>query len=363
AAVRSGDERRYLAAVDPRAERYREAQREVFANLRRLPLTQWTYRVAGVRRAEEGGRSRLEAHVRLQYRLRGDDRAPVTATERLALTERDGRWYVSSELPHSDRQLWEQGEITVVRGENSMVLGVGRSRDVLEGLARDADRSVSAVDRVWQRKWPRRVVVEAPDSLRRMAQLLDADEDTYEGIAAVTTGEAGGASKAPADRIVINPRAYGLLSEEGRQVVVTHETVHVASRTRTGSSTPLWLSEGLADWIGYQGTERTPKEAAAELLGAVKKGEAPRELPSDRDFRFGNDPEALGRAYESGWLACRLIADEWGDEKLMSFYERVGESGGTDTKSVLARALRDELGLSLPEFTQRWRSYVRDELS
>ena len=367
-AVRSGDESRYVAETDARAARYRTAQRKVFGNLQRLPFTEWSYRILKLRHTKRDGRARIEADVRLRYRLRGDDRAPVTATERLAFAKRDGRWYVSAELPGSDRQLWEQGEITVIRGEQSMVLGVGRGREALRALARDADRSVSEVSGVWPRPWPRRVVVEAPESLRRMAQLLDAPAKTYEGIAAVTTGEAGESAKAPADRIVVNPEAYGQLSEEGRQVVVTHETVHVATRTHTGSATPLWLSEGLADWIGYRGTGRTPKGAAAELVRAAETGELPRELPSDRDFRFGSDPEALGRAYESGWLACRFIAGEWGDAKLLDFYLRVGESGSTGgegdrDEANVDRAMRAELGLTLAEFTERWRSYVRGELS
>ncbi|GGO53335.1 hypothetical protein GCM10012287_39680 [Streptomyces daqingensis] len=379
-AVRSGHEKRYTAEIDPRAERYRAAQREVFGNLQQLRLTQWTYRLHGLRHKDGGepdeagggkGGGRVEAQVRLRYRLRGDDRAPVTATERLAFVERGGRWYVSGELPGSDVQLWEQGELSVVRGDRSSVLGVGRSGEELRRLARDADRAVSRVDEVWPRPWPDRVVVEAPASLRSMAQLLDAPAPSYEGIAAVTTGDAGESEKAPADRIVVNPEAYGELSEEGRQVVVTHETVHVASRTHTGRLTPMWLSEGLADWIGYRGTGRTPRSAAAELVRAAEAGELPQELPSDRDFKFGNDSERLGRAYESGWLACLFIAEEWGEEKLLDFYLRVGDAGGPDgsgspspdeERAAADKAMRAELGLTLDEFTERWRSYVRAEL-
>ena len=362
AAVRSGRESGYAAAVDPRAGAYRAAQRRVFGNLRRLPLTQWTYRVTNVRHVRHGGKERTEAEVRLRYRLRGDDRVPVTATERLAFARHGGRWYVAAELPGSDRQLWEQGRVTVVRGERSLVLGVGRERAGLRSLARDADDAVSAVDGVWSRDWPRRVVLEVPASLRRMAELLDSPASSYQGIAAVTTGEAGESTAAPADRIVVNPEAYGLLSEEGRQVVVTHETVHVASRTHTGPATPLWLSEGLADWVGYRGTGRTPKGAAPELDRAVKQGEVPRELPSERAFRFGSDPEALGRAYESGWLACRYVAGTWGEEKLLSLYLRVGDADKKG-RAALDGALRGELGLTPGEFTERWRAYVRRELS
>lgn len=379
-AVRGNSEKRYLAQIDPRAVRYRAAQRQVFANLQRLRLTQWTYRVVRLHRdtgattsaeaaADEESRS-VAAEVRLSYRLRGDDRAPVTAAERLAFTQRGDRWYVSGELPDSDKQLWEQGEVTVVRGERSTVLGTGRPRAELEGLAADADRAVADADEVWRHPWPHRVVVEAPASLRRMAELLGSSEKSYEGIAAVTTGESGESEDAPADRIVVNPAAYGELSSEGQQIVLTHETVHVATRTHTGPATPMWLSEGFADWAGYRGTGRTPRRAAAELVRAAEAGELPRQLPTDRQFAFGGDPQALGRAYESSWLACRFIADEWGEEKLLAFYLRVGDAAGSGAgkdsdergRAATDRALRAELGLSRAEFTERWRSYVRREI-
>lgn len=372
AAVRDGEESAYLASVDPREESYRTAQRQVFENLRRLPLTQWTYHVGDVRQTGEedgkggkgdksAGGTRIEADVRLRYKLRGDDTAPVSATERLAFAERGGKWYVSAELPGSERQLWEQGEVGVVRGERSLVLGADRSREELRALAGKADTAVAEVDREWPREWPRRVVVESPPSLRDMAKLLDAPASSYDGIAAVTTGEAGEQTDAPADRIVVNPEAYGELSGDGQQVVITHETVHVASRTHTNRATPLWLSEGLADWIGYGARDRSPKEAAAELVRAAKAGDLPRELPADRAFRFGRDQEALGRAYESGWLACRLIADEWGEKKLMALYLRVGSSQKRQEAAV-DEAVQAELGLSMEEFTERWRSYVQQEL-
>ncbi|NLU74523.1 hypothetical protein HCC61_17870 [Streptomyces sp. HNM0575] len=370
-AVRSGKESGYLAAVDPREKGYRTAQRQVFANLRRLPLTEWSYTVGDVRHS--GGKERGEgssspadgdvvADVRLRYKLRGDDHAPVSANERLAFAERGGKWYVSAELPGSDRQLWEEGKIGVVRGKHSLVLGADRGEGALRGLARDADRAVTDVERAWPRSWPRRVVVESPSSLRDMARLLNASASTYEGIAAVTTGEAGEHTDAPADRIVVNPEAYGELSGQGQQVVLTHETVHVASRTHTSAATPLWLSEGFADWVAYGSTDRKPKEVAAELVRAAGEDDLPRELPTDHDFRFGSDAEALGRAYESGWLACRLIEDEWGKDRLLGLYLRIGASQKRQDAAV-EDAMQAELGLGRKEFTERWRSYVRKQLT
>ncbi|MBO8191295.1 DUF4157 domain-containing protein [Streptomyces oryzae] len=349
AALRSGDESGFLATVEPDR---RGEQRLVFRNLRRLPLDTWSYEVL-----EVTDRTDRTATVRatLRYRLAGYDRTATTADERLRFVRRDGTWRISSEAANSDTQLWEQGAMTVVRGEHSLVLGVGRNRSELRALAAAADRAVPAVARIWPAGWTRRTVLEAPASTRQMARLLGspaANSRTYAGIAAVTTGEAGSRASGPGDRIVVNPKAYGLLSEEGRQVVLTHETTHVATRRQTTSTTPLWLSEGIADWAGYRRSRLTAREAAPELARTTP---IPRALPSDGDFRFGNDPARLARAYEGGWLACRMIGEQWGSGKLLALYEHAG-------REDVDAALRSALGLSRTEFTARWRSYVRGQL-
>ncbi|NGO68113.1 hypothetical protein [Streptomyces boncukensis] len=363
AAVRNGNERAYLATVTSPGP-----FRRTFRNLRKLPLAEWSYRVTRVT-PDAGDGTGGTAEARLRYRLKGHDRAASTAVEKLELVRAAGRWRVSGEAADSERQLWEQGELTVVRGERSLVLGVGRSRRTLRALARTADRAVPAVSGAWPRDWQRTLVVEAPASVPDLARLLGEPASaagTYEGIAAVTTGEAGGPGRrdAPADRIVVNPRAYGVLSAEGRQIVTTHEATHVATRRQTTSATPMWLSEGLADWVAYRSSPLGRRGAAAiapELAREVRETGPPRALPTDRDFRFGSDADQLARAYQGGWLACRMIAERWGERRLVSLYERVGRSG-TDTKGA-DRALRAELGVGEKEFTGLWRTYVRERLA
>ncbi|UGY90922.1 hypothetical protein [Streptomyces gobiensis] len=356
-AVLGSDEDAYLDTVDPRAPGYRAAQRKVFGNLRKLPIAKWSYRITGIERRERDAQ-RVTVRAELSYRLRGYDRGSLTDEERLVLTERGGRWYVSAERAGGARQLWEQGKLTAVRGEHSLVLGVGRARDTLRGLAEDADLAVPAVDGVWPRDWPGRVVVMAPATVERMAELLSAPPANYQGIAAVTTGEAGAAEEPTAERIVINPGAYGTLSDAGRRIVMTHEATHVATRAHTTDATPLWLSEGFADWAGYQGTDRPVRRSAPALLRALDGGGLPGRLPSDADFAFDGSPERLARAYEGAWLACRMIARHWGETKLTELYLAAarGDSGGQDA------VLRDVLGMGEREFTARWRSYVQRQL-
>ncbi|MFC7309086.1 hypothetical protein ACFQVC_33385 [Streptomyces monticola] len=350
AAVLDRDEEAYAATGHP--------DDDEFDNLAQVPLRSWEYRLTRLDRTKAGATATTE----LRYRVSGYDTAPITVSRTLDLKKRGDGWYVAAERPaaKAPEQLWEQGEVTAARGARSLVLGVGRDEEQLRRYADLADRAVPAVRDAWGSDWSGRVVVLVPDSTDGMAGLLGASASAYQGIAAVTTGEAGGAEKAPADRIIINPEAYDVLGDFGKQVVLTHEATHVATRAHTSAATPLWLSEGFADWVGYRGTGRTAAQAAPELSRAVLDGRLPAALPDDKAFGFAGDASRLAQAYEGGWLACRMIAETWGEAKLIDFYKSVGAH--KKRPGAEADALNNILHTTPDDFTRQWREYVRAEL-
>ncbi|MYQ49703.1 hypothetical protein GTW40_32615 [Streptomyces sp. SID4985] len=334
--------------------------RTAYPRLRALPLASWTYKVTAVHRTGTGA----AADAELRYRIAGYDTAPAVTRRTLTLGRAaDGGWYVTADAParSAGRQLWDEGTVTVVRGAHSLVLGTGAGTAELRGYARLADRAVPAVTGAWGTGWARRVVVVVPPTLDGMAALLGSPASEYRGIAAVTTAETGTAEDTPADRVIVNPEAYGALGDLGKQVVLTHETTHVATRAATTPATPLWLSEGCADWTGYLGTGRTPAEIAPELARAVREGHTPDALPADRDFGFTSDPTRLAQSYESGWLACRMIADRWGEPRLRAFYRAVGAHGRR--AGAVEEALKRVLGTTPAAFTAQWRRYTREQLT
>ncbi|MFF5368533.1 hypothetical protein [Streptomyces sp. NPDC013187] len=353
-------DRRAAAVVDRDERAYERTGRGTdFARLRAVPVAAWSYRVTAVRRTGDTA----TADAELRYRVAGYDQAPVTAGRTLRLgRDADGKWSVDTDRPakKSAQQLWDQGAVQLVRGRHSLVLGVGQSGQALRDFADLADRAVPAVSDAWGTDWSRRVVVLVPKSVEGMAGLLGSPASSYRGIAAVTTGETGASARAPADRIIVNPDAFALLGGLGEQVVVTHETTHVATRARTTAATPLWLSEGYADWVGYRAAGRTPAEAAPELSRAVREDRLPTALPDDEDFGFTGDASRLARSYESGWTACRLIADRWGDARLGAFYRAVGEH--RERAGAVEAAMRKVLGTTPDAFTADWRAYLRDQL-
>ncbi|GAA2490803.1 hypothetical protein GCM10010406_28650 [Streptomyces thermolineatus] len=366
-AVLDGDEEAFLAGVDPAAREFRNLQRREFRNLRRLPLASWRYRLAGTGTRAlpgSGGTRGIAARVVLEHRIEGFDTEPVASTEYWTFTRRGGGWVLSSDTggrsggPRGAVHLWEQGEMTVVRGRHSLVLGLA-DRDGAKAYADLADAAVPAVTAAWGGKWAERVVVVVPGSPEGMAELLGGEPAAYRDMAAVTTGRPGGAPGAAADRVVVNPEAFGGLGPLGRRVVTAHETAHVATRSATTDATPLWLSEGFADWAGYRGTGTAPVRAAPELRAEVAAGRPPARLPGDEAFAGGR--EGLATAYEAAWLACRMTAERWGEDALVDLYRAVG--AGTGRADPVDAAMREVLGVGLEEFTEDWRAYTLEELS
>ncbi|MEU9148226.1 hypothetical protein [Streptomyces sp. NPDC048349] len=315
-----------------------------------IPVEDWAYEVASVR--QDGVRALVRAELR--YRLTGYDPAPGGSARELELRLDGGTWRVAADrpAPGAPPQLWDQGPVSVVRGTHSLVLGgSGQHEDALREIAAEADRAVPAASAAWPGPWAGRVVVLVPGSLERMAELLGGTADAYRGMGAVTTGRVG-AGPAPADRVVVNPQGYAELGGAGRRIVLTHEVTHVATRAATTARTPLWLSEGFADWAAYRGGPTTPEQGAPALGRAVRRGEVPAALPATEAFAFGGDPEALARAYEGAWLACRLIAEKWGEQALADLYGRAG-------REPLATALEGALGVDPAGLTKAWQEALR----
>ncbi|MCP3756440.1 DUF4412 domain-containing protein [Streptomyces sp. TBY4] len=322
------------------------------AALAAIPLEGWSYEVSTVR--VDGVRALARAELR--YRLTGYDTAPAGSAREVELTRDGGSWAVTADRPAPGAlpQLWDQGPVSVERGAHALVLGgAGQGSGPLSEIAAEADKAVPAASAAWPRPWAGRVVVLVPGSLDAMAALLGRPAEEYRGLGAVTTGRTG-AGPAPADRVVVNPEGYGQLTAEGRQVILTHETTHVATRAATTSRTPLWLSEGFADWAAYRDSGRTPAEAAPSLARAVRRGELPASLPEPGAFAFGGDADALARAYEGSWLACRLIARRWGEPALVSLYESAG-------RESLPTALQKSLGTDPAALTRAWQQSLTGE--
>jgi hypothetical protein len=225
---------------------------------------------------------------------------------------------------------------------------------------------------VWGPGWSSHVVLLTPATAAQFAALLGRRGDQgLDQVAAVTVGSTVSGTRAGGDRVVINPSTFGALQPDGRRVVITHELTHVAIRSSTTRPAPLWLSEGMADYVGYLGLGLPRSRVAAPWLAEVRAGTSPRRLPSDADF----DPARtrIAPAYAAAWLACSRLADRYGQARLIAFYRAVAgagaqagsppgaasaRSGAPGPAAAADRAFGSVLGTTEQAFVASWASYA-----
>ena len=373
-AVLGRDRRAFLATVDPAAPELLQRQAALFDALAAVPLSTWEYVLGGTSSPPDArldrryGRGAWWApEVALRYAVEDFDERPVTVDHHLTFVLRGGRWLLAADDDFAlqgratPRAIWDRGPVVAVRDEHVLVLGHPAQSALLRQVAALTTTAVPRVTAAWG-SWRERVVVLVPDDTEELAGLLGSSSDLSR-IAAVATAELRGGQGEydPAgDRVLVNPETFAGLGAVGRQVVLTHEVTHVATRRASGPAVPGWLAEGFADLVAYTGVDLPVSVTAADLATEVRAGRLPAALPVDADFEGGSP--RLSQAYQGSWLAVRLLDERHGRPALLRFYRAVGARRGVPPATAVEDALRAELGTTTAALTVDWRADLQRRL-
>lgn len=369
-AVKAHDKSAWMATVDVPGSPFGELQSVEFDNLSKLPLGRFAYGAVqlapalDVARVGQLGSTAWAAAVSGTYLLAGYDRAPRSFDATYTLVRRAGGWHIADDSDGiTALQLWDLPGLRVLQGRSAMVIG-----NAPEARMRDyeavADSSVRKVTGVWGKDWNAHVVILTPSTTKEFAELVSRSADEgLDQVAAITQGEIEPGRPAQGDRVVINPKAFTALDRNGRQVVITHELTHVAARSSTASPVPIWLSEGMADYVGYSGIDLSRARVASELLTLVRQGKGPEALPTADDF----DPakSKIATSYSASWLAVSRLVDLYGQAKVVSFYRAISgrltvdKGAQLDPDVIALDAFPQVLGVSEAEFVVGWKGYLR----
>jgi hypothetical protein len=356
-ALESGERADVVALAAPGDRAAVRELRALRSNVRRLRVTDLDMRYVD----ENAGRSAAGVaapladrawvgDVQLDWRLDGFDqglsRMEVTMT---FLETEEGAAFVTARGDYGEpAPLWLLERLSVERSRRSLVMA---TRDVEEErFAELADEAVVDVRKVLP-DWRGQLVVEVPRSQAQLTRALGSAEDSYDAIAAVTTPVDGSPAANTPIHIFVNPPVFEPLGEQGAQIVMSHEAAHVATEA-AASSMPTWLLEGFADYVALAHVDLPVEVTASQILDQVRRDGAPPALPGAGEFETHNT--ALGASYESAWLACRLIAETYGEARLIAFYERA------DADEDTTGAFREVLGTNEAAFTAAWRRYLGD---
>lgn len=286
--------------------------------------------------------------VEVAYRIRGwDERVTEVETPMTFVPGENGQLIAAIGGIDGRTPLWLTGPVATVVSGRTLVIARG---DIGPRYSRLAGRAISDVAKVLP-DWKGPLVIEVPGSERELNQVLDAPQERYANIAAVTAAVDGSLLRTAPVHVFVNPGVFDPLGPRAAQVVISHESTHVAT-AGTFADIPGWLLEGFADYVALAHSGIPVKTAAAQILAEVRKDGPPTRLPTAEDL----SPTApgLGATYEEAWLANRFIAQEYSEAKLVAFYEAV--NGGTGASA----AFQEILGTTEALFVKRWRADLRD---
>lgn len=359
AAIEPGDRARWLSHVEGSA--LRAEQEEILSRMRAIGVADVVLRsVEETLPPTVGGQAAdvtWTARAQFSYRIKEFDDAARTfdldLTFRSDAAHPDRAASMVGSRPSDRPQPWDLPDLRVRRSAGALVLA-------FEGgpLAGEvATRAMAAAGRVGDvlgSAGPAVWVAPATDA--DAAQLLGRDEAALHGLAAVVDGPIGPGQPAGSDRIVLVPSAWASLTPTGRDVVMAHELTHATTRRASQRQPPLWLSEGLAEFVAYQGLTLPERTAVAPALVRVRSEGIPAALPDDSAFDPGSGP--LDVSYGFTLVAARTIADKYGVAALVALFRAAaGTSAGDapdDADAAVDRFLVERLGTNRHELTSAW---------
>jgi hypothetical protein len=328
-AVLKGDLKSFLAAVDPKQPKLVARQRTLFTNLRQFPFKTLRYFVADERKAPavvgKFGPTAFSTRVMMRYQLSGLDPKPVQTDLGYTFVHRSGKWVLVADDAIEEtlsgdghRQPWDFQPVSVVRRGKVVVVVDKKEAALGKKIADVSEGAVQGVRRHWPRPWNGAVMVVAMSEPRVMSMLWTAGSGAGWTIAAKAVtlydGEPLGVKAvAPVgSRIVVNPVVRKDLDED----LLVHEMTHVAT-VPIGIRTPVWLVEGVAEYVRCHSIEDDPHWTVDPYRRTVRtKYLTPMKvLPGEAEFDANGD-----RSYGQSWWATEYVASKVGVKGMASLY-------------------------------------------
>jgi len=319
---------------------------------------------------EQGSSDSWVSPVRLRFALGGPgvpglDEPTVEIDVPLVVARYDDHWTLVGDLallrrPSGGQGLWTfpgagASAVSTTGGE-SVVASYPGSEAVagrVGSLLPDAVRAVSAF---WGDRWERRALVVATAEAGQFAALAASGGADVSAAAAATVYTTLDVPNhvVTGQRIVLTPAARSL-SSPLLEVVLRHELSHVAVRLASREDAPVWLTEGVAEYVGRRGTYTRFDDVAPDL-GAATRGGAEPAWPTDQDFTVDSSRAAL--AYQAAWSIAAFVAGRYSEEALRKLY--LGVAGAVDADAA-ETAVREAVGIGQSELERQWRIWVRKQ--
>jgi hypothetical protein len=365
AALLKGDEKGWLAPVDPGRPALVQRYRAMFRNLRGLDVSHAEFHA---RPRLEGKPGAVTAEALFGYCFSGvacpswrssADDGPPKVTLDLTFEVIDGRYTITvlTEPPgksynYLEPAPWAGDELVFARGERVTVAATRSEAKHVKTVLAAAEKAAVVTDRfagyVGNRQQRYRIYL-ADDAAWKT--WYGGEQQSW------VVGYELPLNSIGAD-VVLRARELPQDRRE-RAFLIQHELGHVvtlAGLTRWETDDDQWLLEGIAEYIGAY-----PQPAGAtgnrDLLAAeFRRRDAPRTIAT-ASLTDDADDRSVDRLYAMGHYATSCMADRYGERRLFAFVDRVLRKGDNPD-----RAARAAYGTSFAGVDKACLKWIRDRV-
>ncbi|HZA60172.1 MAG TPA: hypothetical protein VE754_00645 [Actinomycetota bacterium] len=370
-AMRTGDRGGFLAPVDRDDPGFVRRQGLLFDGFQKLGLadyrldlgTTWP-ELTGRRERERYGEDVKVLHVEERSRIRGYDEQPSLEDLYLTFVRRGEEWRITSDSDLGDlavlsgRRLWEFDEIVTKESRHFRYVSHPDLASSADDVLGAAERALVQVSDRWPLSWKKRIMILAPSTTEELERMIQAtfDLDVFVAFAASGVDRARDWDLV-GHRIMLNWDNFAVSSASSREAILVHELLHIATREDAGPMIPIFVEEGVAEWV-------TGGQSSALLAGRIQGGSFDRRLPLDHEFTTGSDTDII-TAYQESSTAIEYAADRFGGRAVADMYDVLGEirrEPGT-ARFHLDRAMEAAFGIGLRRFERDWARWATRTLA
>lgn len=362
AAIRGRDRTAFLGGL-ARSASLRTTEGGYYDNLAQLPLADFSYRLVPATLVRTG--RAYWGVVEVTMRLDPYDARATRAVDRFRFVPAGSRSDSYRIASTTDRdwerdnagvqQPWDTEPVTVREGAG--VLGVFDSASTrqADGVVASVERGLADVaPRVPYTEWGSRAVVYAlsdPTFLDGFDDVPGGDPEALDGVAFSVTAadDEALASTRFALSPSLLPRAAASRPDAALDRLVRHELVHVAVGVHDDDA-PVWLSEGLAEWVSWQAVAPERRRVPSAALAAVRRGVET--MPTDAEF---NDADADVH-YALAWWVCEWLVRTFGAVAPWKVLDAIAQRPDDDPRKVV----RDLLSISVDQLAARGAKLMRE---
>jgi hypothetical protein len=297
-----------------------------------------------------------------RYRLQGMDPEPAEEELYYTFAVSEGHWSIVSDTDleevglYSARHLWEEGQIWVDHTEHFSFFSNPCQANCAGGptVRSASERAYDLVRKYWK-QIPERTVVYEPESAEQLERMIQSTFDLDNFVAFAYSSEDPRLGYT-GNRVMLNPDAFRGIDGDYAFQIIAHEMVHIATRRAAGPFIPIFVDEGFADHVGYDGA----REGLRFFDADVAAGRFDGTLPRDFEFTTGTGTDIF-RSYQDSQAAVRFFIERWGLDRFLRFYRQLGSvtlAAGT-TRYWVDTTMKEVIGVDLKRFERLWADSIR----